>query len=65
MTVTYCKNHRIVGRCYLCEHQAAHRLNLRTLRAARAALAPELNRPIIGAVADKLIEELSNDQDSG
>jgi hypothetical protein len=28
------------------------------LRAARAAVAPELNRPIIEAVADRIIEEL-------
>jgi hypothetical protein len=31
---------------------------MRTLRAARAALAPELNQPIIGTFADRIIEDL-------
>jgi hypothetical protein len=35
--------------------------HLRTLCAARAALAPELNRPIMEAVADKLMEELNHE----
>jgi hypothetical protein len=44
------------GVCNLCfsKHQGyVHRL-----RGYRAAVAPELNRPIIEAVADKIIEEL-------
>jgi hypothetical protein len=54
-------------RCVTCELHANRRdaaivrelkRNAKTLRAARAALAPELNRPIIGAVADRIIEEL-------
>jgi hypothetical protein len=39
------------GYCLWCE-------DARILRAARAALAPELNRPIIESVADRIIEEL-------
>jgi hypothetical protein len=35
--------------------------NWRTLRAARAAVCPELHRPIIEAVADRILEELNND----
>jgi hypothetical protein len=39
-----------------------HRRSAKTLRAARAVVAPELNRPIIEVVEDRILEELENDQ---
>jgi diphthamide biosynthesis methyltransferase len=69
MNTLTCQHGRDLRReqCIYCEgftKRAKHHQNLRTLRAARAAVAPELNRPIIEQVADKILEELNNDQDS-
>lgn len=59
--------HGITGHCLTCALVADGRVRkewaskCKTLRAARAAVAPELNRPIIEAVADRILEELHHE----
>jgi hypothetical protein len=54
----YCAHELLIQHC---PHCGPAWRKVATLRAARAAVCPELNQPIIETVADRIIEELKND----